>query len=104
MAEEKQTPNPLTARESAVQRIRQADHIFIAYSHSDLRQAKNVQRRIVKLRNGLDPGTAFLDQLNLMPGEDVSPTVIDSKLRNAGSHDRTLRAGHTTAHGGSART
>ncbi len=83
MAEEKQTPNPLTARESAVQRIRQADHIFIAYSHSDLRQAKNVQRRIVKLRNGLDPGTAFLDQLNLMPGEDVSPAVIDSKLRDA---------------------
>jgi WD40 repeat protein len=83
MAEEKQTRKALTTRESAVQNIRRARHIFITYSHSDLRQAKNIQRRIVKLRRELDPETVFVDQMNLLPGEDISPAVIDSKLRGS---------------------
>jgi WD40 repeat protein len=83
MPTEKQAREPIRMRGAATQRICQARRIFIAYSHSDLRQAKDVHRRIVKLRKGLDPETVFLDQLNLRPGEDVSPAVIDAKLRDA---------------------
>ena len=83
MGQQKQIRKPSTTRESALQSLRQAHHIFVSSSHSDLRQAKNIQRRIVKLRKGLDPQTVFLDQLNLHPGEDVSPLAIDSKLRDS---------------------
>lgn len=75
--------HPPTSREQAVEQIRKARSIFIAYSHSDIRTVRQLHRRLVKLRKPAPAGSVFLDQENLMPGADVSPAVVDQHLRDS---------------------
>jgi WD40 repeat protein len=67
-------------KENAIERIRSAERIFLAYSHSDLRRARDIHSRLVKMRRPKPADSVFLDQLSLAPGEDVSPAVIDQRL------------------------
>ena len=63
--------------------LRDASRIFIAYSHRDLTAATQLHRRVVRLRKGTPSGTVFLDQVNLMPTDTVTPIDIEDKLRKA---------------------
>lgn len=74
---------PATSRATALAIVRDAERIFIAYSHADLKQATDLHRRIVRLRRPADPQTTFLDQESLRPGQSVAPEVVEARLREA---------------------
>src|SRR5262245_1153228 len=73
----------LSPRSEALALLRNAQRIFIAYSHSDLRTAHRFRKRLVRLRRDRNPDTVFLDQDSLQPGTNVSPTDIDRRLEEA---------------------
>jgi WD40 repeat protein len=67
-------------RERALDLLRRAGSVFIAYSHADLRAAHAFRKRVVGLRKGLPPESVFLDQESLTPGSIVSPADIERRL------------------------
>ena len=68
-------------REATLELIRNNDRVFIAYAHSDLRQARRLFKKLRAVRPDHPPESIFLDQISLAPGEDVGPEVIDGKIK-----------------------
>jgi hypothetical protein len=60
--------------------IASADRLFIAYSHTDLRNARLFRRRALRLRAGKSEMSVFLDQDMLRPGENVTEQDIDKEI------------------------
>jgi Leucine-rich repeat (LRR) protein len=82
-------------RDSATEAIRHAQRIFICYAHADLRVARWIRSRVVRLRRPRPPESVFLDQDSLVPGTVVTPDVIDAAL--SGSDLMLLLCGSATA-------
>lgn len=73
----------METKQAAFSLLKNSQAIFIAYSHADLRAAKSLRGRFLKLRRGIDPASVFLDQDLLSPGSSVSPATIDAKIAAA---------------------
>lgn len=54
-------------REAALDLIRSSTRVFMAYAHSDLRQARNLLKRFRRVRAGRPQDSIFLDQVSLAP-------------------------------------
>ena len=50
------------ARDEATKLIGDSDRIFIAYSHTDLKQARKVRQRLLRIRRSEAAESVFLDQ------------------------------------------
>jgi hypothetical protein len=74
------SPSPATPREAAVTMLRDAQRIFIAYSHADVKRASDLHRRIARVRAAHPPDTTFLDQVSLRPGDSVAPEDVRARL------------------------
>jgi hypothetical protein len=83
MAQMKSPPQGKSSRDQARKIIVEAPRVFIAYSHSDLRQARGLRKRIVGLRSGKPEDSVFLDQDCIAPGEPIGPAAVEQQLRES---------------------
>jgi len=74
---------PKASRPEAVQLLRAAHRVFIIYSSSDLQKARDLRRRIVRLRKHRPADSVFLAAESLPPGTDVSPEAVSAVLAAA---------------------
>lgn len=70
-------------REQAVRLLLEARRIFIIYSNKDLERARDLKRRIVRLRADKPDDSVFLAVESLPVGEDVSRARVQSELAEA---------------------
>lgn len=70
-------------REQAVRLLLEARRIFIIYSNKDLERARDLKRRIVRLRADKPDDSVFLAAESLPVGEDVSRARVQSELAEA---------------------
>lgn len=63
--------------------LRTAERIFIAYSHADLKLARQIHKKLLRLRPNAPPESTFLDQESLTPGTRVTPEEVEGRLREA---------------------
>jgi hypothetical protein len=61
--------------------IETADAVFIAYSHSDRRIARQFYRAVVRLRKRRPISTVFYDEFNIEPSARVSRSDFEEELR-----------------------
>jgi hypothetical protein len=78
---EKAGPNE--SREFALHLIKNSQHIFIAYSHRDLKLAKVLYRKVLSLRKSRPPESVFIDEEAFRPGSTVSRRAIETRIRAA---------------------
>lgn len=71
------------AREVSLRHIREAGTIFIAYASHDLAKARDIRRRVVRLRKAASAASVFLAAESLPTGEPVSPEVVEKALRES---------------------
>jgi hypothetical protein len=72
-----------TTRGQALGLIATAQQIFIAYSHHDLRRAKELLRRITRIRSNKSVDSVFIDQNSISPGDSINADRIDQRLRSS---------------------
>jgi hypothetical protein len=94
------SPQPLDersiARKAAIEMLRNANEVFVAYSSQDLDTARDVRRRILALRTNKAQESVFLAAESLPAGEPVSPELVENALRSA--HLFVVLCGRTTSH------
>ena len=70
-------------REAVFDAVRKAERIFICYAHADLRIARWIRGRVVRLRRPRSSDTVFLDQDSLVPGTPVTREMVEAALARA---------------------
>ena len=72
-----------TVREKAQEQLRNAAHIFLAYTTADLGKARDLRSRILKLRSGKNSDTVFMASDSIQAGKDTDPSFILAKLKQS---------------------